>query len=100
MSHWLIVGILLLTGCGGNPYLEGSLNPAELEGKDKAWFEKHWGPPSGRAPRFFGGETWTYFRIAGGQSGPILSNYKPNRCQITLSFDKEEKLSSSKHSGC
>ena len=43
-SAWLFAICLLLTACGGsNPYLEQSLKPAELQGKDKAWFEKNWG---------------------------------------------------------
>ena len=46
------LGAGLLVGCGGNPYLDASLNPAELEGKDQAWFEKNWGNPTGKAPRF------------------------------------------------
>lgn len=96
----LTVMIVLLVGCSGNPYLDASLKPAEFEGKDKAWFEKNWGAPSGKSPRFFGGETWTYFRIAGGQSGPPFFNFAPNQCQITLKFDKDEKLSSYTYSGC
>ena len=99
-----LVGLLrvvaLMAGCGGNPYLEASLQPAEFEGKDKTWFEKNWGTPTGKAPRFFGGETWTYFRIAGGQSGPPFGNFKPNQCQITLKFGKDDKLSSYSYSGC
>ena len=75
-SAWVLLFSLALTGCGGsNPYLEQSLKPAELQGKDKAWFEKNWGAPSGKATRFFGGETWTYYRIAGGKSGPPLFNF-------------------------
>lgn len=99
-SAMLLIGLLLVVGCGGNPYIEASLKPAEFEGKDKAWFEKHWGAPSGKAPRFFGGETWTYFRVAGGWSRPPLFNFSPNECQITLKFDKEDKLSSYSYSGC
>jgi hypothetical protein len=95
----LIVG-LLLAGCVGHPYLDASLNPAEAEGRDKAWFERNWGPPSGKAPRFFGGETWIYFRVAGGQTELLLFNFAPNRCQITLKFDKDDKLSSYDYSGC
>jgi hypothetical protein len=89
---------VLLVGCSSNPYLEASLKPAEMQGKDKAWFEKNWGAPDGKAPRFFGGETWTYYRIAGGKSGPF--SFSPNQCQITLKFDKEEKLSDYSYSGC
>ncbi|TAJ10572.1 MAG: hypothetical protein EPO61_01815 [Nitrospirae bacterium] len=95
----LLLAFALLIGCGGgNPYLDATLKPAEFEGKDKAWFEKNWGDPSGKAPRFFGGETWTYFRIAGSQSG--LFSVSPNQCQITLKFGKDEKLSSYSYSGC
>ena len=96
---WLLV-VLFVAGCGGNPYLDASLKPAEFEGKDKAWFEKNWGPPSGKSPRFFGGEKWTYFRIAGGMSGGLGFNFSPNECQITLKFDKEDKLDSYSYSGC
>lgn len=92
--------ILLTSACSRNPYLEASLKPAELQGKDKAWFEKNWGKPDGKASRFFGGESWTYYRIAGGKSGPPLFNFSPNECQITLKFDKEEKLSDYSYSGC
>ena len=100
-SAWVLSVCLVLVGCGGsNPYLEQSLKPAELQGKDKTWFVKNWGEPSGKAPRFFGGETWTYYRIAGGQSGPPFFNFKPNQCEITLKFDKEEKLSDYSYSGC
>jgi hypothetical protein len=96
----VVIAVVLLAGCGGNPYLDASLKPAELEGKDKSWFETNWGTPTGKSPRFFGGETWTYFRIAGGRSGFPLSNFTPNQCQITLKFDKNEKLNSYKFSGC
>ena len=64
---WLLLFSLVISSCSGkNPYLEASLKPAELQGKDKEWFEKNWGTPDGKASRFFGGETWTYHRIAGG----------------------------------
>lgn len=94
----LVLALVLLAGCGGNPYLDATLKPAEFEGKDKAWFEKNWGDPSGKAPRFFGGEEWTYFRIAGAQTGPLSAS--PNQCQITLKFGTDEKLSSYSYSGC
>jgi len=91
---WILCLSFMLAACGGgNPYLEQSLKPAEMQGKDKTWFQKNWGDPSGKAPRFFGGETWTYYRIAGGKSGPPFFNFTPNQCEITLKFDKEEKLS-------
>jgi hypothetical protein len=95
----LILG-LFASACGGNPYLDASLEPAELEGKDKAWFEENWGKPSGKAPRFFGGETWTYYRIAGGKSGAPFWNFSPNTCEITLEFDEDDKLEDFSHSGC
>jgi|SRR5579884_2681038 len=97
---WSVLVTVVLLGCGGNPYLDASLKPAEMEGRDKGWFEKNWGPPTGKAPRFFGGEEWTYFRIAGGTSSLPFFNFTPNQCQITLKFDKEGKLSSSSTSGC
>lgn len=96
----LLLAVILAAGCGGNPYLEASLNPAELQGKDQAWFEENWGAPSGKSARLFGGEKWTYFRIAGGKTGPPFFNFAPNECQITLKFDKKEKLSSYSYSGC
>ena len=98
-SVWMLAGCLFLSGCGGNnPYMEQDLRSSE--GKDKAWFLKNWGEPSGKATRFFGGETWTYYRIAGGKSGPPLFNFKPNQCEITLKFDKEEKLDDYSYSDC
>ena len=101
LSAMLLISCLALTACSSsNPYLEASLKPAELQGKDKAWFEKNWGTPDGKASRFFGGETWTYYRIAGGKSGPPLFNFSPNQCQILLKFDKEGKLSDYSYSGC
>ena len=102
LGMFLAIGLAVgsLAGCGGNPYLDASLNPAELEGKDQAWFEKNWGNPTGKSPRFFGGETWTYFRIAGGKTGAPFGNFTPTQCQITLKFDKEGKLGSSSYSGC
>jgi hypothetical protein len=68
----LLISCLALTACSSsNPYLEASLKPAELQGKDKAWFEKNWGTPDGKASRFFGGETWTYYRIDSAGSGSL-----------------------------
>ncbi len=96
----LVVVGLLLAGCGGNPYLDASLKPAEMEGKTAAWFEENWGSPSGKASRFFGGETWTYFRIAGGSTGPPFWNFSPNQCEIRLKFDKESKLVDYTYSDC
>ncbi|MEX5212946.1 MAG: hypothetical protein NW703_02170 [Nitrospiraceae bacterium] len=96
---WLLA-VFLLVGCSNNPYLEQSLKPAEFEGKDKTWFEQNWGSPNAKAPRFFGGETWTYYRIAGGKTSLPLFNFKPNECAITLKFDKEDKLADYSYSGC
>ena len=61
----LFLIVVLLGGCGRSRYGDTGVIPAELEGKDKAWFEKNWGKPMGKAKRFFGGEAWTYFRITG-----------------------------------
>ena len=91
---------IVLTSCGGNPYLDASLKPAEMEGKQQSWFEEQWGKPSAKSKRFFGGETWTYFRIAGGKSSAPFWNFAPNECQISLDFDKEGKLEDSSYSGC
>jgi hypothetical protein len=97
---WSVLLWLFVTACSHNPYLEASLKPAEFQGKDKAWFEKNWGPPDGRTARFFGGEKWIYYRIAGGKSGLPLFNFQPNECQITLFFDKEDRFADSSYSGC
>jgi len=104
MIRTTVAGVLfmtiLLSGCGGNPYLDASLKPAELEGKHQSWFQDQWGKPSAKSKRFFGGETWTYFRIAGGKSSAPFWNFAPNECQISLDFDKEGKLEDSSYSGC
>jgi len=100
-AAWLLFACLALTACGeSNPYLDASLKPAELQGKNKAWFEKNWGAPDGKAARFFGGETWTYYRVAGGKVGLPFFNFSPNECQITLKFDREDALSDYSYSGC
>jgi hypothetical protein len=95
----ILVG-LLLAACSHNPYLDANLKPAELQGKDKAWFEKNWGPPDGKAARFFGGEKWIYYRIAGGKSGFPLFNFSPNECQVILLFDTDERFTDYSYSGC
>ena len=89
-----------LFGCGGNPYLDASLDPAEFEGKNQSWFEDKWGTPSGKSPRFFGGETWTYHRIAGGKTRFPFYNYSPNTCEISLDFDEDGTLDSYDYSDC
>ena len=33
-------------------------------------------------------------------NGPPIFNFKPNQCEITLKFDKEEKLDDYSYSGC
>lgn len=95
-----LVTVVCLSSCGGSPYRDTAVNVAELEGKDKTWFERNWGKPNGKAKRFFGGEAWTYFRITGGRSGLSVFNFAPNQCQITLKFDKDDRLRSSEYSGC
>ncbi len=84
---------------GGNPFLETSLEPAKARGETQEWFEKEWGMPSSKASRWFGGEVWTYTRIAGG-TRTLLGNFDPLTCKITLKFDDERKLASYKYSGC
>jgi hypothetical protein len=96
----LLLTLVCLSGCGGSPYKDAGVHAAELEGKDKAWFEKNWGKPNGKAKRFFGGEAWTYFRIAGDRAGLSVFNFAPNQCQITLKFDTDDTLRSSEYSGC
>lgn len=95
-----VTALMLLVSCmGGNPYLETSLEPAKARGETAAWFEKEWGMPSSKASRWFGGEVWTYTRIAGGKR-TFLGNFDPRTCTITLKFDDERKLASYKYSGC
>jgi hypothetical protein len=96
----VLVSLVLLAGCASNPYLEQSLKPAAQRHESKDWFEKEWGKPSGASKRFWGGETWTYYRIAGGTQR-ILGGITPHECEITLYFDKEGKLDDySYSSGC
>ena len=97
----MILGLVALTvGCASNPYLEQSLKPAAQRHESKEWFEKEWGKPSGTSKRFWGGETWTYYRIAGG-TARILGGINPHECEITLKFDKEGKVDDySYSSGC
>ena len=54
MQRFLSLRLLpVISSCSGkNPYLEASLKPAELQGKDKEWFEKNWGIPDGKHPVF------------------------------------------------
>jgi hypothetical protein len=102
MRRWaVILGLAAFTvGCAGNPYLEQSLKPAAQRHESKEWFEKEWGKPSGTSKRFWGGEKWTYYRIAGG-TARILGGINPHRCEIELFFDKDGKLDDySYSSGC
>src|SRR6266496_644991 len=82
--------LLLIVGCSSNPYLDQSLKPAAQRHESKERFEKEWGKPSGSSKRFWGGETWTYYRIAGGTQR--AGAFTPNQCEIKLYFDKEGKL--------
>ena len=96
----VLLGFLVLAGCAGNPYLEQSLKPAAQRHESKEWFEKEWGKPSGTSKRFWGGETWTYYRIAG-STNRILGGVNPHECEIKLDFDKEGRLDDySYSSGC
>jgi len=95
-----LAAILFVAGCASNPYLEQSLKPAAERHETREWFEKEWGKPSGTSNRFWGGETWTYYRIAGGTSR-MLGGINPHECEIKLYFDKNGKLDDySYSSGC
>jgi hypothetical protein len=95
-----LLGLLMLTmACSSNPYLEQSLKPAAQRQETKEWFEKEWGKPDGRSSRFWGGEQWTYYRIAGGTKR-ILGGINPHPCEIKLYFDKQGKLDDYRYSGC
>jgi len=102
IRRYVLVGLLGLSfaGCGCSPYLDASLDPAKFEGKDQAWFEENWGNPSGKSSRFFGGESWVYSRIAGGETGFPFYNFSPNQCQITLDFDKEGTFEDYDYTDC
>lgn len=103
MNYLLVIVAILglfLGACGGNPYLDASLDPAVMEGKSQAWFEENWGNPSGKSARFFGGETWVYSRISGGETRFPFFNFSPNKCQIILDFDKEGKLDDYSYTDC
>lgn len=101
MRAALILAMLVLTaGCASNPFLEQTLKPAAQRHESTDWFVKEWGPPSGSSKRFWGGgETWTYYRIAGGTER-FLGGINPHDCEIKLDFDKEGKLDSYSYSGC
>ena len=102
IRQYVLLGVLGLfcAGCGGNPYLDASRDPAKYEGKSQAWFEENWGKPSGKTSRFFGGEKWIYSRIAGGETGFLFFNFSPNQCQITLEFDEDQTLEDYDYTDC
>ncbi len=91
---------LMVSACGGNPYLDASLKPAEMQGKPQSWFEDNWGSPSGKSARFFGGETWVYSRIAGGETRFPFFNFAPNQCMIILDFNQEGILDDYEYTDC
>lgn len=95
----LLLGTLAADGCGTSPHQEAPPAPAALNGKSQAWFQEQWGTPGAKAQRFFGGETWVYFRLTGTASSP-LSTMGPAECQIRLDFDKDGTLEDSGYSGC
>ncbi len=98
-TRWVVLmAAVLCAGCSHNAYLEQSLSGSM--GKDKAWVEKQYGNPNAKASRFFGGESWTYYRIAGGKSSLPLFNFTPNECQITMKFDKDDRVTDYSYSGC
>ena len=96
---WIFTIALTLAACSHNPYLEASLKPAELREKTRPGLRKT-RAPRWETSRFFGGEKWIYYRIAGGKTSLPLFNFKANECQITLLFDKEDKFSDYSYSGC
>lgn len=95
----LLLGMLAAGGCGTSPHQAAPPDPAMLNGKSQAWFQEHWGRPGAKATRFFGGETWVYFRLTG-TSSSSFSIVSPADCQIRLDFDKDGKLADSGYSGC
>lgn len=97
-SVWLLAVALMAADCSHNPYMDASLT--RYQGKDRAWIEKELGAPDAKTSRFFGGEKWTYNRIAGGTAGPPLFNFKANECQMILFFDKNDTVSDTNYSGC
>ena len=97
-SVWLLAVALMAAGCSHNPYMDASLT--RYQGKDRAWIEKELGAPDAKTSRFFGGEKWTYNRIAGGTAGPPRFNFKANECQMILFFDKNDTVSDTNYSGC
>ena len=95
----LLLGTLAAGGCGTPPHQDAPPASAGIKGRSQAWFQEHWGKPGAKSKRFFGGETWVYFRLTGKSSLPF-ANMAPAECQIRLDFDKEGKLEDSGYSGC
>lgn len=95
---WLLAIALIGSACSHNPYLDASL--ARYQGKDRAWIEKELGQPDAKSARFFGGEKWTYNRIAGGKAAPPLFNFNATECQLVLFFNREDVVADSNYSGC
>ena len=96
---FLLLGTLVAAGCSTPPHQETPPDDASLKGKSQAWFQENWGNPGAKAKRFFGGETWVYFRLTG-KSSFSFSTMAPAECQIRLDFDKGGKLENSAFSGC
>ncbi len=89
-----------LDGCGTSPPQDASRTPPEFQGKSQAWFEENFGKPDAKSKRFFGGETWVYFRIAGDKPSWLFFSAVPAQCRIHLEFNKEGTLEDSAYSGC
>jgi len=96
---FLVLCLFFASCMGTNHFLETSLEPAKVRGETQVWFEKEWGAPASKSPRWLGGQIWTYTRIAGG-TRYLFGNFDPLTCKITLKFNEEEKLTSYKYSGC
>ncbi len=98
----LILGILVWAcgGCVSTSSRDTSLQPAELTGKSRAWFSERWGEPRAKSKRFFGGETWVYFRIDGRNPSVPFFNRAPHECQIYLNFNQQGALEEAVWSGC
>ena len=96
---FLLLGTLVAGGCSTPTHQEIPPDDAALNGKSQAWFQENWGRPGAKTKRFFGSETWVYFRLTGTSSSP-LSTMAPADCQIRLDFDEKGKLEDSGYFGC
>ncbi len=98
----LIIGMIGLQGggCFSTSSQDVSMKSAELTGKSRTWFLEHWGTPRARARRFFGGETWVYFRIDGSHPSMPFFYRAPHECQIHITFDPDGVLEEVARSGC